>query len=190
MEWADARVLRPISRALLVCFGALWKQPKRATENASRSSCQQAYEQTTQNSASLIFCSNHTELFRRLHAAECILEPKRPRRAHLDPLLILNLMFTPHKNSICLVSLIFRTEKPFFVIYERRCILGLDLVVTGNFFICRMKPNSKLQIRRGMGGEAAACTQQRQRRGGWCVRPCFKWRANYIYTSTAFVLLL
>ena len=62
---------------------------------------------------------------------------------------------------------------------------------TGNFFffIFRMKPNRELQIRRGVEGKAAAC-RQRQRRGGWCGPPCFMWRANYIYTSTVFVLLV
>lgn len=108
IEWADTQVLRPVSRAILVCFGAFWKQPKKQRWMPARAAASRRTANNTEP-RSLIFCSNHIELLQGLMLL-MYLGPNQPRQPHLYPHLILNFIFTPHKNSICLINLIFRTK--------------------------------------------------------------------------------
>lgn len=103
----------------------LWsrlKAAKKAMANASLSGCQQAY--STQHRAPLHdFLLQPHWTFGRLHAADAFWTQPTPPPSPLPSSfpLILEFTFTPHKNSICYLSLILRTEI-LSVIYKQCCI--------------------------------------------------------------------
>lgn len=123
-EWADTQLSRPVSRALLVCFGAFWKQPKKRRPMPAGAAASGRTAHNTQP-RSLIFCSNHTELMEGFMLLAHFepnkpLPPPSPLPSSLP--LILDFLLTPLKNSTCLLTLIFRAEI-FFVFYKQCCIL-------------------------------------------------------------------
>lgn len=69
IEWADTQVLRPVSRAILVCFGAFWKQPKKQRWMPARAAASRRTAHNTEP-RSLIFLLQPHWTFARLNAAD------------------------------------------------------------------------------------------------------------------------
>lgn len=107
-------------RTIPVCFGVFSKQPEKQSAANRRTA-------HITEPRSLIFCSNHTELktgFKLLtHFG-----PNQPTPLLSAFPLSLYFMFTPRKNSICLLGLMSR-EELLFVIYKQYCSLRQGIAI-------------------------------------------------------------